>query len=134
MDSNNIRNAVLILDEADDMWGTKHFPGTQREEHMYRILGADTRSEEGLTHSNLQLSRIRSYIQISATHIVTVLWHYCFSIPFKKLIADKEVLRERGYILHEDLELFGGNGFQEADTTEANYFGLLSDKVCDVIA
>lgn len=117
------KGVVLVLDEADAMWSSS-FPGTQREQNMYQILGADFEQDDTMSHAILKRSQIRSFVQISATHISTVLWHYCFSIPFRKLIADEDRLRSNGFVLYQDLENYSPH---LTGTTEANSYGLKSE-------
>lgn len=46
-------------------------------------------------------------LQVSATHIATIMWHGYWQLPFKCVSVDQERLVERGYALERDVELVG---------------------------
>ena len=103
-----LRDIVLILDEADNMWTNRPSVDkvNNREDEMYRLLCSrlqpDDPSKAWLTEDVLKRCRFRSYVQVSATHLTTVTWHAFMNLPFKALIADPDVLQKGGYFQHTD--------------------------------
>lgn len=86
------------------MWSARLYPHCNKREHMmYDILGADIETN-AFDNGLFRNSCVRSYVQISATHISTVMWHYHYKIPFKKLVANDWELQQKGYFMYEDLE------------------------------
>ena len=77
-----------------------------REKIMYRILGngEHTRDEVEDMPKPLENSRIRSYVQISATHLTTLVWHTIMDLKFKALIATSHDLWKAGYMLPSDFK------------------------------
>lgn len=104
----NIKDVVLVLDEADNMW-TNTPDLNRREQAMYKML-TDHRSPETTKFTSetiptlLKHSRIRSYVQVSATHLSTVVWHTMRKLPFKAIIADTHDLQDKGYMLPTDFD------------------------------
>ena len=44
-----------------------------------------------------------SDMQVSATHVNTMHWHQMWQLPFRALMADRELLNERGYAMEKDM-------------------------------
>jgi len=112
----NLDNVCLIADESDAIWTNKltaeetagmrwsdlqaHFRVTLREVHMHRILGIAPLCRE----PGPRCSRVRSFVQVSATHIASLAWHRAWDLPFYGTSMKLDLLRERGYALYEDIK------------------------------
>lgn len=96
----NATDVVLILDESDNMWVRRESPNA-REELMYAIL-SDPHNNKADEIRLLERSRVRSFVQISATHLATVVWHTVLKLPFKAMIADDNELHQAGYMMPSD--------------------------------
>jgi hypothetical protein len=112
----SVSDALLIADECDALWAYEvpvaqlqatdwaglaaEFKITKREAQMYRILGVHPLNRT----PGERCSRVRSFIQISATHIATLAWHSMWSID--QVYGSAMQLRslEESYTLYADLK------------------------------
>lgn len=107
LNKSDATNVVLILDEADNMFSNSSGDMmNDREKVMYRILGNGVHSNHEVEDmpKPLENSRIRSFVQISATHLSTLVWHTIVDLKFKAVIATTHRLSEAGYMLPTDFE------------------------------
>lgn len=114
----NADNVMLLADECDALWtrkmdeedvpsrrwqdltATKPKLTTEREAELYRLLGLAPLSREPGVHC----SRVRSFVQVSATHITTLAWLSMWDLGFYGASMDLSHMRERGYALYDDLK------------------------------
>lgn len=52
---------------------------------------------------NAKLVSKESGLQVSATHVNTIHWHQMWRLPFRALMADRELLEARGYATEKDM-------------------------------
>lgn len=111
----NVSDIVLILDECDTMFTKWLMPDTRgnerqltaRERLLYQLLGWHgpgrgwvlNRSEDD---PNLR-SRVRSLVQVSATHMNTFAWAQMWRCPFKAFSVDLDLIKDRGYSVYADI-------------------------------
>ncbi|KAK9835297.1 hypothetical protein WJX84_011834 [Apatococcus fuscideae] len=139
----NMTGLTVIADESDNIWSTEVIPGVsfranccQREKQMYRLLSSAT-DPAGRLNPLASGSRVRSLIQVSATHIATIVWHCQWRLPFRYVCADKSRLIERGYALEHDIKLVAT--LDPDEIKASNDYGLRStqhyvkDAICIVM-
>ncbi|KAK9827034.1 hypothetical protein WJX74_004321 [Apatococcus lobatus] len=129
----NMTGLTVIADESDNIWSTEVIPGVsfranccQREKQMYRLLSSAT-DPAGRLNPLASGSRVRSLIQVSATHIATIVWHCQWRLPFRYVCADKSRLIERGYALEHDIKLVAT--LDPDEIKASNDYGLRSTQV-----
>jgi hypothetical protein len=112
----SISDVLLIADECDALWAYEvpmaqlqatdwaglaaEFKITKREAQMYRILGVHPLNRA----PGERCSRVRSFIQISATQVATLAWHNMWSIDEFYGSAMRLTSLEESYTLYADLK------------------------------
>ena len=66
-------------------------------------------------------------MQVSATHIATIVWHCQWKLPFRYVSAEKCRLIERGYALEHDLRLVAS--LEPDEITAAKRYGMQCPQV-----
>ncbi|KAK9841122.1 hypothetical protein WJX74_000377 [Apatococcus lobatus] len=129
-----IAGVTVIADESDNIWSSEicdpdaseHELKSQREREMYHLLGSATNPAKR-QNPLADGSRVRSLIQVSATHIATIVWHCQWRLPFRFVTADKSMLDQRGYSLQRDLKLV--DILEPDDIKASNDYGMKSKQV-----
>lgn len=105
----NTTNGILLLDEADALWSENVAQSgdirkaTQREQALYRMLNINRGT--GTFHG-----RFSSIVHVSATHMATIWWHICWTVPFKAVSSRIQDLADKGYTPYSDIVPFKRNG------------------------
>lgn len=119
----NVSDMVLILDECDTVFTKWLAPNTcgvdqltSRERLLYELLGWSGRGSGWVLNRSTDephlRSRVRSLVQVSATHMNTFAWSQMWRTPFKAFAVDLEVIKERGYSVYADIQPFRGTDGQ----------------------
>lgn len=92
------RNALMLLDESDEIFTRDTWNSVSKEETCARVIGEPHSVD----------SRVTGVVFVSATHLADlhVLNKALRKVPKTFICVDLEELRQKGYTTHEDLELF----------------------------
>ncbi|DBA67760.1 TPA: hypothetical protein ACH3X2_000073 [Trebouxia sp. C0005] len=129
---NQIAGITVVADESDNLWSSEitdptaddHNLCSKREIQLYKLLGSAT------TGSPVPLSpgsRVRSFVQVSATHIATLIWHCQWKLPCSFVSVDKAKLLSKDYALEQDVQLVGT--LQPEELSKGHDYAIHSDEV-----